>query len=58
MNEYRKRYTIDGVSISYCDVPPRLEQSSEQYLNLICEQLSKSNCRQRSEKGLLVAFIF
>lgn len=47
MNEYRKRYTIDGVPISYCDVPPRLELSSEQYLNLICEQLSKSNCRQR-----------
>lgn len=47
VNEYRKRYTMNGVPITYCDVPPRLELSSEQYLDLICEQLSKSNCNDK-----------
>lgn len=43
VNEYRERYTMNGVPITYCDVPPRLELSSEQYLDLISGQLSKSN---------------
>lgn len=44
IDEYRKHFIINDVPITYCDVPPKLDLSSEQYLNLICKQLSKSNC--------------